>query len=81
LQDKPGHRTQAVELLTGLRWHFWIRGRYAEAVQWFREGETLIEAGSPAEQARLCNGYAITLLHAARLEDAMHFARRAAASA
>ena len=81
LQDKPAHRTQAVELLTGLRWHFWIRGRYAEAVQWFREGETLIEECSPAEQARLCNGYAITLLHAARLEDAMHFARRAAVGA
>ena len=81
LQDKPAHRTQAVELLTGLRWHFWIRGRYAEAVQWFREAETLIEECSPADQTRLLNGYAITLLHAARLDDAMHFARRAAACA
>ena len=81
LQDKPAHRSHAVELLAGLRWHFWIRGRYAEAVQWHREAETLIEECSPADQARLCNGYAITLLHAARLEDAMHFARRAAASA
>ena len=81
LQDKPAHRAQAVDLLTGLRWHFWIRGRYAEAVQWFREAETLIEECSPAEQARLCNGYAITLLHAGRLEDAMHFARRAAVCA
>jgi hypothetical protein len=81
LQHKPAHRAQAVELLAGLRWHFWIRGRYAEAMQWFREAETLIEECSPADQTRLLNGYAITLLHAARLEDAVHFARRAAACA
>ncbi len=81
LQDKPAHRAQAVELLAGLRWHFWIRGRYTEALQWFREAEALIEACSPAEQTRLFNGYAITLLHAARLEGAMHFARRAASCA
>ena len=28
LQDRPAHRARAVELLAGLRWHFWIRGRY-----------------------------------------------------
>lgn len=81
LQDKPAHRAQAIGLLSGLRWHFWIRGRYAEALQWFREAEALIEECLPAEQTRLCNGYAIALLHAMRLESAMHFARRAASCA
>ena len=81
LQIRPGRRAEAVELLTGLRWHFWIRGRYAEALQWFREAEALIEECSPAEQARLCNGYAIALLHARQLDNSMNLARRAAAHA
>jgi hypothetical protein len=41
----------------------------------------LIEECSPAEQTRLCNGYAIALLHARQLESAMHLARRAASGA
>ena len=81
LQDKPAHRAKAVELLAGLRWHFWIRGRYGEALQWYREGENLISECSSAEQARLCNGYAIVLLHATQLEGALHNARRSAACA
>ncbi len=81
LLDKPAHRDKAVELLVGLRWHFWIRARYTEALQWYREAEALIEECSVADQARLCNGYAIALLHATRLEIAMVFARRAASCA
>ena len=81
LLDKPEHRAKAVELLAGLRWHFWIRGRYTEALQWYREGEALIEECSPAERTRLCNGYAIALLHATRLESSMQLARRAASCA
>ena len=41
----------------------------------------MIEECSSAEQARLCNGYAIALLHATRLENAARFARRSAACA
>jgi non-specific serine/threonine protein kinase len=78
LQARPAHRAEAVELLGGLRWHFWIRGRYAEALQWYREAQALVEACSPAEQARLLNGHAIAQLHAARLDEAMQLARRAA---
>jgi len=37
----------------------------------------LIEECSPAEQARLCNGYAIALLHARQLDNSMNLARRA----
>ena len=50
-------------------------------MQWYREAQALIEVCSPAEEARLLNGYAIALLHAARLHDAMHVARRAATCA
>ena len=64
LQARPVHRAHAVELLVGLRWHFWIRGGYAEAMQWYREAEALIEECDASDQARLFNGYAITLLHA-----------------
>jgi non-specific serine/threonine protein kinase len=78
LQVTPARHAEAVQVLTGLRWHFWIRGRYAEALQWYREGKEVIEACSSAEQARLLNGHAIAQLHAARLDDATDLARRAA---
>jgi tetratricopeptide (TPR) repeat protein len=81
LLTRPVHRAHAVELMVGLRWHFWIRGKYTEAMQWYSEAEALIEECGASDQARLFNGHAITLLHARRLEDALLHARRAAACA
>jgi len=81
LLTRPVHRAHAVELMVGLRWHFWIRGKYTEAMQWYSEAEALIEECGASDQARLFNGHAIALLHARRLEDALLHAGRAAACA
>lgn len=81
LQERPQHRALAIGLLIGLRWHFWIRGRYAEASQWYAEARGLIEDCAAGEQARLLNGYAIAMIHALRLDDAVSLSARAAQSA
>jgi non-specific serine/threonine protein kinase len=81
LQSRPAHRALTVDLLMGLRWHFWIRGRYSEASQWYLEARELIEGCNAADQARLLNGYAMTMWHAARPEDAMQLSGRAAVCA
>lgn len=77
LQSESEYRQLAAALMAGLRWHFWIRGNYSEALQWHREAEAWMAERSAAEQARLFNGYAIALLHAAEFQAALRFATRA----
>lgn len=81
LHLKPAHRALAIDLLTGLRWHFWIRAKYSEAWQWYIEARELIEGCDAADQARLLNGYAITMMHAGRIEEGNQLSSRAAARA
>jgi len=68
----------AADLVTGLRWHFWIRGLYAEAAQWMRDIAELAQGLSDTRQARLLNGTAIALWHQARVEEARTTAEQAA---
>jgi hypothetical protein len=68
----------AADLVTGLRWHFWIRGLYAEAGQWMRDTSELAKGLSDTRLARLLNGTAIALWHQARVDEALMTAEQAA---
>jgi predicted ATPase len=68
----------AADLVTGLRWHFWIRGLYAEAGQWMRDTSELAKGLSDTRLARLLNGTAIALWHQARVDEALTTAEQAA---
>jgi non-specific serine/threonine protein kinase len=76
-----GDRAAAADLVTGLRWHFWIRGLYAEAAQWMRDPIGLTQGLGDARTARLLNGVAIALWHQARVPEARQIAEFAAIAA
>jgi predicted ATPase/DNA-binding winged helix-turn-helix (wHTH) protein len=73
-----GDPETAADLVTGLRWHFWIRGLYAEAGQWMRDISELAKGLSDIRLARLLNGTAIALWHQARVDEALTTAEQAA---
>jgi hypothetical protein len=76
-----GSVADARALVTGLRWCFWIRGNYGEALQWFHGWRELAASASAAERASLCNGVAIALFYSRRFEEAAEVAVEAAAAA
>ena len=81
LLPRTNYQALAIDLLTGLHWHFWIRGKYSEALQWYCEAQDILQGCAAADQARLFNGYATTLLHAAQINKGIDCVRRATVGA
>ena len=63
LQGEPDHAGRAVEFVSRLRWYFWIRGHYGDAMQWCRAALTLAAAADDDARIRLLNGSAIVCFH------------------